>query len=186
MSTEEAHPAAPANPAEDAAGGPPAPEDLAAFMAGYEQGQRETRALVEEAAVALGQSVDALGDFLKELQARYEPELLGVALGVARKVVHAEVTERPELWLGMIREALQRVADRETVRIRVPHKLAAFLTEHCPALRTQLDGVQELEVVEDPALPDGGCVVETRVAELDASVETQLDEITRALSSDQT
>lgn len=157
-----------------------------AFAAGYEQGQRETRALVEEAAAGLARSVDAVMRFRRELEQRYERELLGVALAVARKVVHAEVSGQPELWLSMIREAVQRIVNRETVRIRVPASLAAFLTEHLPDLRARLDGVQDLEVVEDPALADGACVVDTLVAELDVGIDAQLDEIARALTPDPT
>ena len=84
----------------------------------------------------------------------------------------------------MIQEATRQTVNRETVRIRVPALLAAFLTEHFAELRARLDGVQDLEVVEDPTLGDSACVIETRLAEIDLGIDTQLGQVARALSLD--
>jgi len=41
--------------------------------------------------------------------------------------------------------------------------------------------VKDLELVEDPGLPAGGCVIESRCGEVDIGVETQLERCERAL-----
>jgi len=40
--------------------------------------------------------------------------------------------------------------------------------------------VKDLELVEDPGLPAGGCVIESRCGEVDIGVETQLERCERA------
>ena len=105
----------------------------------------------------------------------YERELLELALGVARKVVQQELAERPELWLGMIRAAVPRAVNR--IVLRVPPPLMAFLRGSLAALRASLADVKDLELVEDPSLPAGGCVIESRFGEVDIGVETQLDDL---------
>jgi flagellar biosynthesis/type III secretory pathway protein FliH len=158
--------------------------DAASFAAGYEQGQRDTRAAVEQVAAAFVQSVEEVGELRGRLRRQYGRELLELTLDVARKVLCAEVTERPDVWLAMIQEATRQAVNRETVRIRVPALLAAFLTEHFAELRMRLDGATDIEVVEDPTLGDGACVVETRLAEIDLGIDTQLGQVARALSLD--
>ncbi len=151
------------------------------FAAGYELGCQETRAEVEVVAESLVKSLQELVVFRARLRQRYEQELLELALGVARKVVRAEVQARPEIWLAIIRDGIRRAVDRELVRVRVPVALASFLGASLPELRAQLDDVKELELVEDASLAAGGCVIETRFAELDVGLDTQIEQIERGL-----
>jgi len=167
-------------PAESPA--PDAGEDArGAFQAGYELGREETRSQLESIGESLVKSLEEVAEFRTRLRERYERELLELALGVARKVVQRELAERPEIWLGMIRAAVRRAVDRERVVVRVPARLHAFLREALPELRAALEDVKELELVEDPALPEGGCVIESRFGEIDVGVETQLARAERAL-----
>jgi len=153
-----------------------------AFAAGQELGRREVRAELEGVAGSLVKSLEELATFRLLLCQRYERELLDLALGVARKVLHAEIRGEPERWLGMIREGIRRAVDRDEVRIRVPAALATFLAEHLPEMRAQLDGVKDLVIVEDPGLQEGGCVIETRFGELDLGIDTQVDQVERELT----
>jgi hypothetical protein len=157
-------------------------ESTGAFAAGYELGRQETRAELESVAASLVKSVEELAAFRLLLRQRYERELLELALDVARKVLHAEIREEPEMWLGMIREGIHSAVDREELRIRVPAALTTFLGEHLPELRAQLNGVKDLVIVEDPGLQEGGCVIETRFGEVDLGIDTQVDQVERELT----
>jgi flagellar assembly protein FliH len=154
------------------------------LAAAYERGRRDAEAEVEGAAQALAKSVEALDAFRTALRRRCEEELLDLAVGVAEKVLRAELRERPEAWLDMIRDGVRHAVDREQVRVRVPAALAAFLRDRLPALRARLEDVKELEVVEDPALDAGGCVVETRFGELDLGIAAQVEQLRRGLGEE--
>jgi flagellar assembly protein FliH len=170
-------------PAEPAAEARPETSEEArrAFQAGYELGREETQSQIESIAESLMKSLEELAAFRARLRERYERELLEVALGVARKVVQQELADRPEIWLGMIRAAVRRAVDRERITVRVPAALAAFLRDSLPELRAALDQVKELDLVEDPSLSEGGCVIESRFGEIDIGVDTQLAAAERAL-----
>ena len=174
-------PAAEAASPEPADDGEAADEMRRAFQAGYEQGREEMRAEAETIAGTFVKGLGELADFRARLRDRYERELLEVALGVARKVVQNELAERPEIWLGMIRAAVQRAVDREHIVVRVPVALAAFLRARTPELRAALEDVKELQVVEDPALPPTGCIVESRFGDVDLGVDTQIEAARTAL-----
>jgi flagellar assembly protein FliH len=176
----------PATPAADAvvespATAEPSDELRRAFQAGYELGRQEMRSDVESIGESFVKSLEELSAFRARLRERYERELLEVALGVARKVVQQELAERPEIWLGMIRAAVHRAVDRERIAVRVPPPLLAFLRDSLPELRSTLDDVKELELIEDPALPLGGCVIESRFGEIDIGVESQIGAARSAL-----
>jgi len=161
--------------------GPSAEEIERAFGAGVERGRAEARAELEAVGASFADSLRELAGFRTRLKERYERELLELALGVARKVVLQELAERPEIWLGMIRAAVKRAVDRERIVLRVPPPLMAFLRGSLAELRASLEDVKDLELVEDPSLPAGGCVIESRFGEVDIGVETQLERCERAL-----
>ncbi len=161
--------------------GPSAEEIERAFGAGVERGRAEARAELETIGASFTDSLRELAEFRARLKERYERELLELALGVARKVVQQELAERPEIWLGMIRAAVKRAVDRERIALRVPPPLMAFLRGSLAALRALLQDVKDLELVEDPSLPAGGCVIESRFGEVDIGVETQLERCERAV-----
>src|SRR2546427_8839283 len=163
--------------------GPSAKEVERTFGAGVERGRAEARAELETIGASFTDSLRELAEFRARLKERYERELLELALGVARKVVQQELAERPEIWLGMIRAAVKRAVDRERIALRVPPPLMAFLRGSLAALRASLQDVKDLELVEDPSLPAGGCVIESRFGEGDIGVGTQLGRCERAVAA---
>ena len=159
----------------------PSDELRRAFQAGYDLGREEATGQLATVAESLVKSLEELAAFRGGLRDRYERELLELALGVARKIVQQELAERPEIWLGLIRAAVRRVVDRERIAVRVPPRLLAFLRDALPELRASLDAVKELDLVEDPSLPAGGCIIESRFGEVNLGVEAQLEAVERAL-----
>lgn len=156
-------------------------EDHPAWQAGFAQARADLEAELDAAHRTLAESLENLTRFQAQLRSRYERELLLVALGVARKVVQQELQERPEIWMAMLRSAVRQAVDRERILIRVPPALAAWLLEHAAELKAQLEDVKEMQIVDDPALPPGGCIVESRYGEVDIGVETQLAVAEQAL-----
>ncbi len=131
---------------------------------------------------AFVKALDELQRFRASLLERYQNELLALALGIARKVVQRELADHPEHWLGMIREAVRHALDREKIRIRVGTILHRFLVQHLATLRGMLDDVKEMELVEDQALAENGCILESQFGDLDLGVDSQIGAIRAALT----
>ena len=60
--------------------------------------------------------------------------------------------------------------------------LHKFLLEHLSTLRPMLDEVKELELVEDGALSENGCILESQFGDLDLGVDSQIGAIRAALT----
>lgn len=75
------------------------------------------------------------------------------------------------------------LSDRAHVIIRVNAGDLQTLQEVKSDIMASIDGIKQLTFVEDPSVPPGGCMVETESTEIDARLQTQLDEVVRAVLS---
>ncbi|MBL8136861.1 MAG: hypothetical protein JNL48_09585 [Acidobacteria bacterium] len=170
---------------------PAAVPDLAAlereaFTKGYAQGERagaEASAARAEAMLRrLAQTLDDLQALRGDLIRRTEREVVDLALAIAKKVLQREVTLDHDLMLAMARVALDRLADVSTASIRLhPDDYAGVMLGRGPSAVTT-HGVQ---IVADPSVRRGGCVVQSEFGSVDIGVATQIDELTHALFGDE-
>lgn len=156
--------------------------EQAAHARGIAEGRAQAEAQLAQLVQGMGEAIAELSRFRHETMTRYQSELLDLALEVARKVVDRELEQHPEHWIEVIREGVRRAVDRDHIRIRVATSLHGFLRDHLAELRGELDGVKDLELVEDPALPPSGCVVETSYGDLDLGVDSQIATIRGAMT----
>ncbi len=155
--------------------------ERASFARGFEQGERSGRAKADERADAL---VQQLTNALAELAAararvigETERQLVELALAIARRIVHREVSIDADLLVAMARVALDRVADASRVTVRVnPDDY-----QRLGATRVAAMASSNVSVTSDARIPPGGCRVESDMGTLDAGIDAQLHEIAQAL-----
>ncbi len=94
-----------------------------------------------------------------------------VAVLAAERIVAAELALSPERVRDIVERALQPTRRAERVTLRV-HPEDAELLERLPP---------NVEVVPDPALQRGGCLVSSERGEVDARIEVQLQALREAL-----
>ena len=150
-----------------------------------EMGRREGRAEGEqsgaaEAGQALRPIMDRLTATIAELstyRARFrrdsEPELLRLALAVARKILRRELTVDPHSLLGILKAALETINQAEVLSVRTAPEDAPQLSGRL----AELGLPAQVEVIADRTLERGSVVLDTKRGQIDASVLTQLAEI---------
>lgn len=153
-----------------------------ARQAGLQEGLRQAR---EEAAADLRNASDrlarTLGDLAqvkRKIRNDAEHEVVRLALAIARRILYRELTTDPESIQGIVHAALQKLQNREIAHVRVYPAAAA-------AVRAALERAganPAIEIVADASLDVGAILFETSLGELDASVETQLQEIQRGFA----
>lgn len=165
----------------------------AAWQEGHYQGRTEAKAALEtEMRLAWEARKDALRVEMdgivtqiaaarEALWARQEPEMVALALDIAKQVVKTEVTQNPEVIRAVLANALRRLTDKDNVRVRVSVGDAPRVKEIREDLMEMADGLRHLEILDDRRVGDGGCVIETNAGTIDAKIETQLSEVARAL-----
>lgn len=167
---------------------PPVEVDTAAierdaFLKGYQQGERAGLEAAaergEEMLARLSQSVADLQTLRTEMLRRTERQIVELAVAIARKVVHRELSLDPALMLAMARVALDRLADATGATVRLhPHDYAAAVQHGAGVLP---GGVK---LVADQGIPRGGCTVQSDSGVIDLTADLQLDEAARVLIGD--
>jgi flagellar assembly protein FliH len=151
-----------------------------AWSDGYSQGRdagaqeaREaleagTRRAAEEMGVRMGQLLHHMTDQLIASEQKIARQVLELACDIARQVVRQELRTNPASLRPVIGEALELlVEDGLPAAVRMhPDDLAAMKGS---LLETLGDNAPEL--VADPAITPGGCVVQSPSATVDATLE---------------
>jgi flagellar assembly protein FliH len=142
--------------------------------AGHAKGLAEVQPVIGR----LARSIDEIGNLRSRLRAEAEADLVQLSLAIARRVLRREIAIDPEALHGLILGALARLAGQELARVRVHSSHAAAVTT---CLRQNLNA-EKIEVIADPSREVGSIVFETPRGNLDAGVESQLQEIERGLA----
>jgi flagellar biosynthesis/type III secretory pathway protein FliH len=157
-----------------------------AFVKGYAQGERsgaEAAARQGDAMLRrLSETIEEVAALRADLLRRSERDLVRVALVIAERVLHREVSLDRELILAMAHIAIDRLGNRASATIRLhPADHAALMA----VPRTQ-PFTGAVEIVADPSVSRGGCLVQSDFGLIDLGVEAQLKEVSRAMLGDDT
>jgi flagellar assembly protein FliH len=129
----------------------------------------------------LAQTIEELQALRGNVIQRTERQVVELALAIAKRIVLREVSLDPELLVAMARVALDRLADTATASIHLhpdDHAAAVAPRAGAPAAGASV------QIVADPSVRRGGCVVRSDIGAIDVAVGAQLDEIAQALFGD--
>jgi len=155
---------------------------LEARQAGYAEGETEGRstaqAEVRPVLERLAQAIEHLAALGPQLRQQAETDVVRLAVAIARRVLRRELTIDPQAIHGLLKAALAQIEVQEVNRVRV-HPEHEATVRAC--LQSSGPGTR-VEIVGDAGLELGAAVFETDRGNLDASVETQIQEIERGLA----
>jgi flagellar assembly protein FliH len=150
----------------------------AGFREGEAAGRQRAAAEFEPVVQKFAQTISELGQMRGRLRREAEADTLKLALAIARRVLRRELAVDPEALESLLLGALEKLRGQEISRVRV-HPSHAALVADC--LRHGLPG-SSIEVIPDGGKPPGTAIFETERGNLDASIESQLQEIERGLA----
>lgn len=146
------------------------------FQHGHDAGSQETRDALEapvrrsaeETAVRMGQLLHSMGDQLIASEQRIARQILELSCDIARQVVRQELKVNTRHLRAVIGEALEQMVEDglpATVRMH-PQDLALMKGALIETL-----GESAPELVADPDITPGGCLVQSPSSAVDATIE---------------
>lgn len=155
-----------------------ADREAQALARGRQAGQQESRqAFEQQLAKEKANLSAALAQFARDRSTYFEkvePEVVQLALSIARKILHREAQTNPMLLAGVVRVALEQIDGATRVQLHVhPQNSAAWRQ----FLATQLEPANLPEIIEDPSQPVDQCTLETAMGSTSIGLEIQLKEI---------
>jgi flagellar assembly protein FliH len=147
------------------------------FRNGCEQGRQslegERRQLAADQELGRKQLQQERSQMVKDL----EPEMVQLAMSIARRVLHAELKLHPEQVSRIARGVLYKVVDLKDVVLKVNAGDYNAVLDTCR--QEQASG---LRVEIDESLSRGDCQAETPYGTVDGTIEGQLGEIRQRLT----
>ena len=179
-------PAEPAAPA-DAPASPPDTTSAAerdAFARGYAQGERAGRESAAQHGETMVRRLVATIEEIASLRAgmmrKTERELVRLAVAMAERIVRREVEGDAEMLTAMARVAIDRLGENVAATIHLnPADYDAMM-----AVRQGTPFPGSVQVVSDPQVGRGGCLVKSAFGVVDAGIDTQIREMSQALLGD--
>lgn len=145
---------------------------------GVREGEARTQVRLEQAVASERQAISqALAEFARQREAYYlrvEGEVVQLSLSIARKILHREAQMDPLLLAGVARVALEKVKEGTRVRLHVAPAKAESFREF---FSRHADQRIAPEVVEDTAVAEDRCLLETDVGCTALGIEEQLKEV---------
>jgi flagellar assembly protein FliH len=140
---------------------------------GEAAGRSRALAEVDELMNRLARTIESVAGHKARLRQEAEREIVELSMSVARRILRRQIMVDEEAILGLVKAALDNTSLREVTDVRVHPQFSDRIAAH---LR-QLGSPQAIQVIPDQTLELGAVLVETSRGCLDASLETQLDEI---------
>jgi flagellar assembly protein FliH len=147
------------------------------FAEGQAAGAQQAAARLEPAMVKVAESIRELAAVRKRYFAEAEGDAVKLAVAVARKVLHRELSVDPDALVGVVKAAFERTEARDVHRIRLHPEDQPVVLKHL----SRAGVPPQVELIPDGSLERGAVMIETSRGCLDASVSSQLKEIERGL-----
>lgn len=150
----------------------------AGFAEGETAGRNRAATELQPVLERLARSIEELGQLRARLRREAEADMLRLSLAIARRVLRREMAVDPDAMHGLVLGALEKLQAQEICRVKVH-------PSHATQLRGWLHphaGGPGVEVLADSACSPGDVIFETQHGNLDASVDSQLQEIERGLA----
>jgi flagellar assembly protein FliH len=141
---------------------------------GFERASAQLQPVMDR----MTRSIEQTAAYRTRFRLEAEQQMVQLSLAVARRILRRELTVDPEALSGLVRSALSRLSLREIAEIRV-HPSQQRIVE---SVLNQIGSPVAIRVSADPGLEAGALLIESRAGTLDASVETQLEEIGRGFA----
>lgn len=151
------------------------------FLKGKKEGLEIEKRRLSSTLTAFANLIKELSESKKRILKDSEEETLGLAISIAEKVIHQEVSMEKGVILSVLRAAVKNILDKDEIKIRLNPRDYACMMEVKPEILRGFDGIRNMAFEEDEAIEQGGAVIETLSGEVDARLGHQLREIKAGL-----
>ena len=149
-----------------------------AFDEGYRRGLDQASSDIENFRNNISNFMGAT----KEVYEYIAPDILEISIDIAKKIIKKEVESDPQVLINTITDVLKTISKNEPkINIRVRPQSAQFVKDTLPTVTYQYGIETKINVIADPSVEEGGCIFQSANGIVDASIDTQLEIIKRAL-----
>ena len=142
----------------------------------------ELNNLRETALEPLRSLVREMNGTRRNLLKNWEENIMQIAAAIAYQTILREPSLTKAASVDLLREALELAMNCATLKIRMNPADVDSLRKQIRAILEETGNLAKSEVVPDPKITQGGCLVETSLGVVDERLESRLERIVAELS----
>lgn len=160
-----------------------------AYNKGFEDGQQVTQLAFAEEFKKMENWVKRIDEVIVNLNHEYSTQVFNlkeiivpIAIKIAKHIIKSELKTNSSIIEKQVRKTLEIIDKEKVFQVKLnPGDVEILKMVGSNLLKDpKLEGV---EIVADPTIEPGGCIVETETGMIDATVESQLTKIATLLSN---
>lgn len=148
------------------------------FKIGYEEARNKTEAIIKQAEKIR----DSLEARKKCIYKESEQEVIQLILDISRKIIGDEIQQNKDIVISQIKLALDKCTYKNNVSIKVSSEDYPNVLVNKGAIESLVEGISEIEILEDKFLKKGDCIVDTPSGEVNSGIELQLKQLEEAFN----
>ncbi len=156
-----------------------------AYDKGFQEGEAEGRRVGEEALAAkisrATEVIEAAKTERQRICALYEKDIFALVVAMVEQLVNHEVSVNYRVIEKSLHKALQFVVDNSQVVAHLHPDDFLRIKDAVVEDPRFLEHADRVELMEDPAISQGGCLLETTFGEIDATLENCKDKLFKAV-----
>lgn len=143
------------------------------IQAGLEQAEAQLNETVQALAGALEDIDRVRGDILKESS----QDMVELVMAIAEQVIQNEIAVKEDVILATLSQALHAAIESDEFHVKINPDDFAVVSEKKPSFLASINGLKNITFEPDPQIVRGGCLVESDLGQVDATLATRLNEI---------
>lgn len=140
---------------------------------GFQSGKEEIQLLVERLHSVVAETVRERERILMHS----ETQVINLVLTMVGKIVKKLTADYKEIVVNNIKAALELLKGAMTIFIHVSPRDYNFAVSHKQELINMIEAQAEIKFIEDPTIEPGGVYIETDTGDIDATINSQLEEL---------
>lgn len=144
--------------------------------------EKRVRQSQENALIPIKSLVRELRSARQDILKNWEENIMQIAAAIAYQTIMREPSLLTDVPVDLLHEALDLAMNCTTLKIRMNPRDVDNLQDAINAALEETGNLAKAEVVADPKISVGGCVIETSLGVVDERLESRLERIVAELS----
>ena len=145
------------------------------LIEGTEKAFEEKKADLQAKLNDLDESLKSLEVLKKKFYNENENFIIHLVYHVAKKIALREVSLSQEPVVKMLTDLVEEVQGADTINVRLNPENMKFIEELRSKKIKEVENLERVKLISDPALTKGGCVIETNYGSIVNTVEQRVE-----------
>lgn len=144
---------------------------------GFEAGMEKCRHIIDEAVKIKSKCILEKQNIIQES----EKDIIGLSIKVVEKVLSEILDSNQEYVVNLVLAGLKKISEKKDIIIRCSDKYYETIKDQKENILKEIEGLYDIDIIKDPSLTTGECMIVSPTEKADVSIKRQLDIILKSL-----